>query len=424
MIAGAAMDTGNLGVSALSRSVVTELALRLSGARITVLDHTRGCGVLDLGGIEKTTELRRAGAVRSRRLWRGESWPRIRAEARLPVVVSASAREIVSADVILDISGGDSFTDLYGLDRFRTTSEPKRFALDRGIPLILLPQTYGPYESPAVRAEAALYLRSALASWARDPESYERMQGLLGDDFDPGRHRESVDVAFLLEPLEPDLDLGEAGGWLREEDRSSPVAGVNVSGLIYNDPAAMRSQYRFKADYREVVLRLVRRLLDETDARVVLVPHVLVAPDRIESDRRACLAVLGELDETAPGRVAVLPDGLDECGAKWCISRCDWFCGMWMHSTIAGLSTRTPTAAIAYSLKTRGVFDTCGVADAVADPREHDTAPVVEALWASYQGRVEQGHVLAARVPGVRARASGAFDEIASLCRRSAGIGA
>ena len=38
-----------------------------------------------------------------------------------------------------------------------------------------------------------------------------------------------------------------------------------------------------------------------------------------------------------------------------------------MHATIAALSSGVPCATVAYSLKARGVFASCGMAHAVAD---------------------------------------------------------
>ena len=44
-------------------------------------------------------------------------------------------------------------------------------------------------------AEAA-HIRQAAMCWARDARSFETLKELLGDYFDPQRHRCGVDVAF------------------------------------------------------------------------------------------------------------------------------------------------------------------------------------------------------------------------------------
>mgnify|MGYP001402473369 CR=1 FL=1 len=58
------------------------------------------------------------------------------------------------AHAVLDISGGDSFTDLYGPWRFRAILAPKQIAIRARKPLIMLPQTIGPFESKAAVAAA------------------------------------------------------------------------------------------------------------------------------------------------------------------------------------------------------------------------------------------------------------------------------
>ncbi|HLU47010.1 MAG TPA: polysaccharide pyruvyl transferase family protein, partial [Planctomycetota bacterium] len=151
----------------------------------------------------------------------------------------------------------------------------------------------------------------------------------------------------------------------------------------------------------------------ESDARIVLVPHVLGGA---ESDVPACERVLGELGADARDRVAILPPIYDQSEIKWVISRFDWFCGTRMHSTIAALSTGVPTAAIAYSLKTLGVFETCEQGEHVADPRSMETEEVVARVWSSFETRRSTREKLAKTAPEVVRRAEAQMDEILAAC--------
>ncbi len=417
---GASPDTSNMGVSALCYSVVNGILHHAPDAEITVFDHGRGVRHEQVAQNGTTRGITRCGANQTRRLWRPESFFQIRLARRFGLP-NAAARAIREADAVLDISGGDSFTDLYGPQRFATVAATKRMALDAGRPLVLLPQTYGPYNDPANRREAASLVRAATMCWARDERSFATLKELLGDAFDPARHRSGVDVAFALPTREPATPLPEPiATWLGDQ-RERPTIGFNVSGLIYNDPVAMRERYHFKADYREVVHGFLRHVLAETDANVVLIPHVYAYPGAMESDPDACAAVLRALRADDDGLVAaaaatrlaaVQPLGEDPAQVKWVISRCDWFCGTRMHATIAGLSTGVPTAAIAYSLKTQGVFETCGVGDAVVDPRELDTDAVVAGLFDLWQRRADLRQRLATGVAPVRQQA---VDELAAV---------
>jgi polysaccharide pyruvyl transferase WcaK-like protein len=145
--------------------------------------------------------------------------------------------------------------------------------------------------------------------------------------------------------------------------------------------------------------------MQQTDARLVLIPHVMSDPQYTESDYAACEKVAAQIAEDYQSRVFVSPSTLDQNQVKWLISNMDWFCGTRMHSTIAALSRGVPTAAIAYSDKTKGVFETCGQAEEVYDPRDLDTLAVVDGLRSSYQRRNELQQSLKTSLPNVMARA-------------------
>jgi len=85
---------------------------------------------------------------------------------------------------------------------------------------------------------------------------------------------------------------------------------------------------------------------------------------------------------------------------------------MRMHSTIAGLSTGVPTSAIAYSLKTQGVFETCGLGESVVDPRVDDTMTCVEKLLDLFDRRSELKITLDQHLPQVLQQAEKQFDQL------------
>jgi colanic acid/amylovoran biosynthesis protein len=322
---------------------------------------------------------------------------------------------IRAADATLDLSGGDSFTDLYGPKRFWGVGLPKLIALEQNTPLVLPPQTYGPFSSPHLQRVAARIVRGAAHCWARDPHSLEVLRRLLGDVSDPARCSLGVDVAFGLERRKPLTSLSsEVDRWL--EDGAGPVVGLNVSGLVYLDPQRGRRDYGFRADYRAVIQGLLQRLLEESDARVVLVPHVLAPVGHFESDREACQRVLAGLGEVARDRVALLEGEYAVTEVKHLISRLDWFCGTRMHSTIAALSSGVPAAAVAYSPKFRGVFEVLDQSAGVADPTDAGTAAVVESLLVAYNRREEARGRLNAALPTVLESARVQADELVAAC--------
>jgi polysaccharide pyruvyl transferase WcaK-like protein len=401
---GAAADTGNLGVSALGRSTAFALSVRSPALVVALADFGRG--VSDVRSSGGAPAIMRFGFSPGQRFHRPENMRRIEVECGLGLALSPTSRLLRDAAAFLDISGGDSFTDLYGPRRFGAICAPKRLALRLRKPLILLPQTYGPFRESGNRDEASRLVRTAAQAWARDARSFEILRDLLGGSFDPCRHRPGVDVAFLLPATDP--------GVLAADARPGEV-GINVSGLIWNDPRAARERYGFKAEYREAMTRVVGSIAAE--APVVLVPHVVTPRGHYESDRDACEALAARLPAGVRGAVRVCPDPSDPCRVKGLIARCGWFLGTRMHATIAGLSSGVPTAAVSYSDKTLGVFETCGQGGRVHDPRRLSTDELTEAVLASFRGREAARASLAAALPGVKARAEEQMDEVAAVIR-------
>lgn len=400
----------NLGVGALRDSLVAGVLRRRPDAELTVFDDGWGARsmAVDVDGTDRKVRL--CGVRDSRRFHRRESYTNIRVSAALHLPGNPALRAIDSADAILDVSGGDSFTDLYGPNRFRAVTLPKQLALSRRRPLILLPQTYGPFKDPAIRRTAVDVLRRTTMAWARDEDSYTALRELLGDDFDATRHRRGVDMAFGLQPRTP--RQAETDDGLRALlDLQRPLLGFNVSGLLLNDPDAAQ-RYGLTLDYRDFVDRFVARVLTDSDAQIMLVPHVLGAPAAVDADREVCVSLREALPAAQRERVSIVPDGLTPGETKWVISRMHWFCGTRMHATIAGLSSGVPTATVAYSLKTRGVFASCGQQDHVADARSVTTSDALEQMWWSWNARDETRPALTEQVAGTIEAAGRQMDVI------------
>jgi polysaccharide pyruvyl transferase WcaK-like protein len=312
------------------------------------------------------------------------------------------------------VSGGDSFTDLYGPRRFRAMANTKRLALDRGVPLILLPQTLGPFRDPAMRAEAVEILGAARAVWVRDAASHAFLKDALGHRFDPDRHRLGLDMAVALPARAPGALPPELAVWL-SPGRGFPVAGLNVSGLLAMDAGAAQGTFGL-ADRHDAQIEAAARAILGSDPqmRLLLVPHVHRDPRDPESDLGASRALMARLAPEFGGRVAVLEAPLDAMELKWVLARLSWFAGARMHATIGAFSSGTPTLALGYSDKAAGVFSRCGIGDQVADLRWLDADALGRVVRVSVEARAVQAADLAARLPGLRAEAEAQMDAIAA----------
>lgn len=402
---GAPRDTGNRGVEALGLAAVAGIGQGAPGSTVTVFDNGWGRRPAASGASGVSVVLR--GVRQSRRVHRPESWANVHLSQRLGLRANPVARSIRHSDAVLDVSGGDSFSDIYGVKRFSSIMQPKLATLRARRPLVLLPQTYGPFTEPTTRRAAARVLRECSLAYSRDAASHDVLRDLLGDAYDPDRHVAGVDMAFSLEPREPAEGLlACVADLLVPGRRARPLVGVNVSGLVWGNGG---EGFGLSIDYAATTTRLVERLVAQ-DVDLLLIPHVSAGR---ESDVDAAEQLVSRLSGSASAHVWVLPDTLSAQEVKWVIARLDWFCGTRMHATIAGLSSQVPTAGIAYSMKMRGVFATCGVDSEVVDARSNDTTSAVDALVEAFDRRDHVSRLLRDTAPEVVARAQG---QVADIC--------
>ncbi len=404
----AAPDTGNQGVSALCHSVVAGLSRR--GTRqITVADHGRGLRHSDWG----YTSVNLVGLTHHRRFWRGDSLRTAHALVRLRGLGGAASKAVASSRAVLDISGGDSFTDIYGPKRFQAMCLTKRMALDAGVPLVLLPQKLGPFRDPKCKKEATEIMRRAAAVWVRDAQSYHYLQDQLGRDFDPKKHRLGMDVAVALPEKQPTDLPSDILSWVGQ-DRDFPLAGLNVSGLLCNEALQSRETFGLAGTHDDQITELARAILTkEPKLRLLLVPHVHKPETEAESDLRAARDLVRRLGPIAEGRVRIIEGQPDAMELKWILARLDWFAGARMHATIGAFSSGVPTLGLGYTDKAQGVFDECGIGSDVADLRKLDARALADRAAASFDARQTARADLANRLDGIRTRASDEMDVMA-----------
>ena len=228
-----------------------------------------------------------------------ETW-RIRWLKSYPVL-----KAILEADIVASLSGGDSFSDIYGLGRLLYVALPQVLVLQLQKPLVLLPQTLGPFKSRFARIIGTYILRGAECVYARDRISLEEVRPLMGSR--SSQLRFTQDMAFVLEPVRPS-DAKLVGLPLRESAR--PLVGLNVSGLLLMGGYTRNNMFASKVDYARVLQEVATFFIREHDADILLLPHVF--SDDEESDFHACAKMHRELHRTHSGRVHFLSERFDQ----------------------------------------------------------------------------------------------------------------
>jgi polysaccharide pyruvyl transferase WcaK-like protein len=110
-------------------------------------------------------------------------------------------------DIVADITGGDSFSDIYGMRRFLIGFLRKWLVLLFNKDLVMLPQTYGPFKRSLTRVMARYILKRTKLIYSRDRAGVEYLNSLLNNRGN-GKVRFVPDVAFVLDARKPEhLDI-------------------------------------------------------------------------------------------------------------------------------------------------------------------------------------------------------------------------
>lgn len=245
-------------------------------------------------------------------------------------------RTLRALDCVVDIGGGDSFAEIYGPKRFAYLWLTKFLAVRRGLPLMLSPQTIGPFESEPWRRLAGYIMDRADVVMARDPLSFAAATELARRT----RVREAIDVAFAL-PFER-----------RARGRGPVEVGINVSGLLFNGGYGGGNQYGLDVDYAALMRGTIAALGERDDVAVKLFTHVVSETLPVDDDGR----VADQLAREFPAAERV-PDFASPSDAKSYISGLDLVVAGRMHACIAAYSSGVPVLPVAYSRKFSGLFE-------------------------------------------------------------------
>lgn len=266
--------------------------------------------------------------------------PDVRFQALGSATLTAFASTIGGMDCVLDIGGGDSFTDIYPLKRFAWIIASKIAVIGARVPLVFSPQTIGPFvgETAAKRALnrlASWSLRRARSVVVRDARSAEAVRAIV-----PGVEPVyAVDVAFALTWTAPPPSPG------------LPRIGVNVSGLLWHGGHTGRGEFGLGYDYKALMTALIEALLARGDVLVELICHVNGEPGSNEDDG----AVADLLAARYPALVRV-PNFASPSVAKSHIAGLDALVAARMHACIAAFSSGVPVVPVSYSRKFEGLF--------------------------------------------------------------------
>jgi polysaccharide pyruvyl transferase WcaK-like protein len=246
---------------------------------------------------------------------------------------------IKSSNIVIDIGAGDSFSDIYGMSRILNITIPEILTIIVNKPLVLSPQTIGPFDTFLGKTLAKYILNRSKLIIARDNKSFQITKSYLSEK----KHsllKESIDVAMLL-PYEKNTD----------NKHDNILVGLNVSGLLYNGGYTKNNQFGLSINYVELIHKLINYFKSISSVELTLVSHVLeIDMTNVENDYSVCSKLGKEFD------IKISPFFKSPIEAKSYISKFDFFMGARMHATIGAFSSGVPVVPMAYSRKFESLF--------------------------------------------------------------------
>jgi len=311
-------------------------------------------------------------------------------------------------EAVLDVSGFRSSDQ-----RGASVSRGRWWQMHRlwapGVPIVYLPQAWGPFQDRAVRRYTRSMLREASLVYARDKNSLGYLQELGA--VSPERLGMAADIAFHFRPAPPDCGERILAG-IGARGRSGPLVGIAPNVRIYELADGEGTQN----EYVRLLARVCEYFLRDAGADVAIIPHEVY-----ENETRDDL-IFGELLRDVLGR----PDGLhavtrnhSAADLKSLVGQLDFLVASRYHSLVAGLSMRVPLVVLGWSHKYVELMNDVDLGEyAVHLPAPAESClDLVRRAWAE---RASLRDRVAAGVPRMEDSAGQALDRAVALIEQSA----
>ncbi len=235
--------------------------------------------------------------------------------------------------------GGDGFSDIYGTPTFLRRMNQTFLLWKFNVPLVMLPQTIGPFKEQKNYELAVKIMRYAKEIYIRDAKFIPEFEK-LGMKYSLTR-----DISSFMQPEPWNIDI------------TPKSVGINVSGLAYSNTFdGLEGQF-------DVYPKLINKIIDhfkEKGCTIYLIPHSYnyAKPDD-NDDMWACREVFKNLPDKS--NVILIDKDLTAPQIKYVISRMTFFIGARMHANFAAIYTGVPVFGTSYSYKFQGAFDANGL---------------------------------------------------------------
>lgn len=421
-VLGASFKTHNMGVSALTAGIIKSIDYCLPDAKIVLLDYEANDSNYTFKLKNKNVLLQIVNIRFSKNLYlKNNIFVLLFLAFIIRLVPTEKARRclcskhyylsrLMQSGMVASIAGGDSFSDIYGLQRFLYISLPQVLALLLGKKLIVLPQTLGPFNGKMVKTIARFILKRSRIIYSRDHIGTAKMQQFIRQTNENDKLRFCYDLGFIVDPIVP-KDKDEYD-FLLHKSQNSNIVGINISGLLYMGGYTQNNMFGLKVDYRELVDDIINFFIEMERWKIILVPHVFGTTENRESDFIVCNTICNKFTSNHNNQIYAIRNAYNQSEIKAIIGLADFFVGSRMHACIAALSQGIPTVAIAYSKKFQGVLESIGCESLVADPRIMEMNKILTIISDTFCRRHLIRRELEHKMPQIQKRTLNLFKDI------------
>lgn len=248
-------------------------------------------------------------------------------DAYISVKYSGFLKRISTNDICF-ITGGDMFC--YGDNELNYIID---YMAKRNITTVLWGCSFGPENLTPAKKNT---LDQITAITARESLTYDYFVNELGMK----KVKLVSDPAFTLEPQKCELS-----NYFKNN-----VIGINLSNFT-------SEKYSDENLFFNSFMGLIEYIICNTDLTIVLIPHVFWEG---QDDRIVCNLIKEKASK--PDRIKILnTEEMNYCQIRFAISKCRYFIGARTHAMISAYSTCTPSIALGYSIKARGIAKDLGL---------------------------------------------------------------
>jgi len=241
-------------------------------------------------------------------------------------------------------------------------------------PYVIYAQSLGPFNSILTKIAAKLAFNLIDLIIAREKITAQYLKNLGVEEFMMG-----ADPAFILPTIKKDVLIKILDNEGIPTDKV--LIGINMSQHIY-DIIGKR--------YIKIHAKLIDHLVENLDANVVLIPHVI---HEGFDDRSISQLTYSKIKNK--GSVKLIKGDYTPEEIKSIIGNFDLFIGGRMHATIASTSMFVPTVGIAYSHKMHGIIgEMLGLEDYIVDLEDLNHEILIEKVMEAWENRERNNTIL------------------------------